>query len=114
MQLDPACALKHGIYAVRVGLDGRVHDGVANFGRRPTFGDGAPLLEVHLFDFSGELYGRTLDVAFIGWIRAELRFDGIEDLIRHMDDDSRLARAVLARAGDVFPPIGPLVEANSE
>jgi riboflavin kinase / FMN adenylyltransferase len=105
MRLDPACGLKHGIYAVRVGLDGRVYDGVANFGRRPTFGDGAPLLEVHLFDFSDELYGRTLDVAFIGWIRAELRFDGIEELIRHMDDDSRLARAVLARAGDVFPPI---------
>jgi len=106
LKLDPACGLKHGIYAVRVGLDGRVHDGVANFGRRPTFGGGAPLLEAHLFDFSGELYGRTLDVAFIGWIRAEMRFDGIEDLIRHMDDDSRLARAVLARAGDAFPPIG--------
>jgi riboflavin kinase/FMN adenylyltransferase len=107
LQLDPACGLKHGIYAVRVGLDGRVHDGVANFGRRPTFGAGAPLLEVHLFDFSDDLYGRTLDIAFIGWIRAEMRFDGIEDLIRHMDDDSRLARAVLARAPDAFPPIGP-------
>ena len=107
LKLDPACGLKHGIYAVRVGLDGRVHDGVANFGRRPTFGGGAPLLEAHLFDFSGELYGRTLDIAFIGWIRAEMRFDGIEDLIRHMDDDSRLARAVLARAGDAFPPIAP-------
>ncbi|HEV2955519.1 MAG TPA: riboflavin kinase, partial [Xanthobacteraceae bacterium] len=74
----------------------------------PTFGAGAPLLEVHLFDFSDDLYGRTLDIAFIGWIRAEMRFDGIEDLIRHMDDDSRLARAVLARAPDAFPPIGRL------
>jgi riboflavin kinase/FMN adenylyltransferase len=108
LQLDPACGLKHGIYAVRVGLDGRIHDGVANFGRRPTFGAGAPLLEVHLFDFADDLYGRTLDIAFIGWIRAEMRFDGIEDLIRHMDDDSRLARAVLARAPDAFPPIGRL------
>jgi riboflavin kinase/FMN adenylyltransferase len=114
LQLDPACGLKHGIYAVRVGLDGRIHDGVANFGRRPTFGAGAPLLEVHLFDFSDDLYGRTLDIAFIGWIRAEMRFDGIEDLIRHMDDDSRLARAVLARAPDAFPPIGPSIEASSE
>jgi riboflavin kinase/FMN adenylyltransferase len=114
LRLDPACGLKHGIYAVRVGLDGRVHDGVASFGRRPTFGAGAPLLEVHLFDYSGELYGRPLDVAFIGWIRAEMRFDGIDDLIRHMDDDSRLARTVLARAPGAFPPIGPAVEANSE
>ena len=73
---------------------------------RPTVtASGKAVLEVHLFDFSGELYGRTLDVAFIGWIRAELRFEGIEELIRHMDDDSRLARAVLARAGDAFPPI---------
>jgi riboflavin kinase / FMN adenylyltransferase len=111
MQLDPACGLKHGIYAVRVGLDGRVHDGVASFGRRPTFGGGAPLLEVYLFDFAGDLYGRALDVAFIGWIRAEMRFDSSAELIRHMDDDSRLARAVLARAPDVFPPIGPMIAA---
>src|ERR1051326_8116568 len=85
---DRGWSLKQAIFAGRVGLDGRIHDGVANFGRRPTFGDGAPLLEVHLFDFSDELYGRTLDVAFIGWIRAELRLEGIADLIRHMDDDS--------------------------
>ena len=110
MRLDPACGLKHGIYAVRVGLDGRIHDGVASFGRRPTFGAGAPLLEVHLFDFSADLYGRSLDVAFIGWIRAEMRFDSSAELVRHMDDDSRLARAVLARAPDAFPPIGPPVE----
>ena len=74
MQLDPASGLKHGIYAVRVGLDGRILDGVANYGRRPTFGEGAPLLEVHVFDYSGDLYGRALDVAFIGWIRAEMRY----------------------------------------
>jgi riboflavin kinase / FMN adenylyltransferase len=107
LQLDPACGLKQGIYAVRAGLDGRILDGVASFGRRPTFGAGAPLLEVHLFDYSGDLYGRALDIAFIGWIRAEMRFDGIDELIRHMDDDSRLARTVLARAPDAFPPIGP-------
>jgi len=110
MQLDPASALKHGIYAVRVGLDGRILDGVANFGRRPTFGGGAPLLEVHAFDYAGDLYGRALDVAFIGWIRAEMRFDSSAELIRHMDDDSRLARTVLARAPGVFPPIGAPVE----
>ncbi len=108
LRLDPACNLKHGIYAVRVDMHGKRHDGVASFGRRPTFDNGAPLLEVHLFDFAGDLYGVSLDVAFIGWIRPELKFDSVEDLVRRMDDDSRLARAALARAGDTFPPFGPL------
>ena len=77
IRLDPACGLKHGIYAVRVGVGGTRYDGVASFGVRPMFDNGAPLLEVFLFDFAGELYGQTIDVAFIGWIcaRAEVRLD---------------------------------------
>jgi riboflavin kinase / FMN adenylyltransferase len=106
LRLDPACGLKHGIYAVRAGIDGRIHDGVASFGRRPTFDDGAPLLEVHLFDFAGDLYGSAIDVAFIGWIRTELRFDSVEALIAHMNEDSRLARAILARSPNAFPMLG--------
>jgi riboflavin kinase / FMN adenylyltransferase len=94
--LDPAIALRHGIYAVRATVDGRTHAGVASFGRRPTFDDGAPRLEVHLFDFTGDLYGKVMDVAFRGWIRPELKFDGVEPLIRQMDEDSRMARALLA------------------
>ena len=100
LRLDPDCGLKHGIYAVRVGIGGRTHDGVASFGRRPTFDNGAPLLEVHLFDFSGDLYGAAIDVVFIGWIRAELKFASSDDLIRRMNEDSRLARLALARAGN--------------
>jgi len=69
IRLDNHCGLKHGIYAVRVGRGELRYDGVASFGRRPTFDNGAPLLEVFLFDFSGDLYGATLDVAFIGFIR---------------------------------------------
>ena len=57
LRLDPACGLKHGIYAVRVGVGGMRYDGVASFGGRPMFDDGAPLLEVFLFDFDGDLYG---------------------------------------------------------
>ena len=106
LKLDPACGLKHGIYAVRCGLDGRRYDGVASFGRRPTFDNGAPLLEVFLFDFAGDLYGRVLDVAFIGWLRGEARFDGIEPLKRQMRDDAAQARAVLARSPDAFPRLG--------
>jgi riboflavin kinase/FMN adenylyltransferase len=103
--LDPACALAHGIYAVRVLAKGAVHDGVASFGRRPTFGEGAPLLEIYLFDFSGDLYGEEVATAFIGWIRPELKFDAVGDLVQRMDEDGRLARDKLAHAGGVFPPI---------
>ena len=108
IRLDPACGLKHGIYAVRVGLDGQRIEGVASFGRRPTFDNGAPLLEVFLFDFAGDLYGRTLDVAFIGWIRPEEKFDGIDALVAQMQADSERARDALARSGDAFPALGPI------
>ena len=114
MRLDKTCGLKHGIYAVRVGfgqgseegIDQMRFDGVASFGRRPTFDNGAPLLEVFLFDFKGDLYGKVLDVAFISFIRDELKFDTIEALIRQMDDDSVRARAALAAAPDAFPKLG--------
>jgi riboflavin kinase/FMN adenylyltransferase len=108
MKLDRNCGLKHGIYAVRVGHGGRLYDGVASFGRRPTFDNGAPLLEVFLFDFEGDLYGATLDVAFIAFIRDELKFEGIEALVRQMDDDSAKARAALAAAPDAFPKLGEI------
>src|SRR5207248_4451875 len=52
---DPSCRLKHGIYAVTMNVDGVTYGGVASFGRRPTFDHGAPLLEVYLFDFDGDL-----------------------------------------------------------
>jgi len=105
LRLDPACGLRHGVYAVRVALDGRRHDGVANFGRRPMFDTGAVLLEVFLFDFSGDLYGRSIDVAFIDWIREEKLFGSVAELIGAMEVDADRARAALERAGGVFPPI---------
>jgi riboflavin kinase/FMN adenylyltransferase len=53
-------------------------------------------LETHLFDFSGDLYGQTADVAFVGWIRPEARFDDVPSLIRQMDADSAVARVALS------------------
>ncbi|MCP1972514.1 bifunctional riboflavin kinase/FAD synthetase [Bradyrhizobium elkanii] len=106
IRLDKHCGLKHGIYAVRVGNGSQRFDGIASYGRRPTFDNGAPLLEVFLFDFKGDLYDAVLDVAFIGFIREELKFDTIEALIRQMDDDSAKARALLAAAPDAFPQLG--------
>jgi riboflavin kinase/FMN adenylyltransferase len=108
IRLDPDCGLKHGIYAVRVAIGGTHHDGVASFGRRPTFDNGAPLLETFVFDFKGDLYGQTLDIAFIGFIREELKFDGIGALIQQMDDDSAKARALLAAAPTAFPVLGEI------
>jgi riboflavin kinase / FMN adenylyltransferase len=105
LRLDAGCGLRHGVYAVRVAYDGRRYDGVANFGRRPMFDTGAVLLEVFLFDFAGDLYGRTIDVAFIDWIREEKVFGAVEELKRAMAEDARSARAALARAGNAFPPI---------
>ena len=99
----PACtALRHGIYAVRLREpDGTLHDGVASFGRRPTVeDDGLPLLETFLFDFSGDLYGKTCTVSFFGFLRPELKFDGLEPLVAQMQRDSDEARALLS---DVRP-----------
>jgi len=99
--LGADCRLRHGVYAVRLQrADGTVHDGVASYGRRPTFDDGAPLLEVNLFDFSGDLYGETLAVSFVGWIRPELKFDSAAALVAEIGRDAETARAILAAAGE--------------
>lgn len=106
VRLDPDCALKHGIYAVRVGVGERRYDGVASFGRRPMFDQGTVLLEAFLFDFAGDLYGEMIDVAFVEWIRPERTFASVEDLVRRMNEDAKLARAALAAAPDAFPRLG--------
>src|SRR4029079_14942729 len=106
LRLGADCGLKHGVYAVRIGVGGARYDGVATFGRRPMFDTGAILLEIFLFDFSGDLYGAALACAFIGWIRPEMNFDSVDDLIRRMDQDCSQARHLLARAPDAFPVLG--------
>jgi riboflavin kinase/FMN adenylyltransferase len=108
IRLDNNCGLKHGIYAVRVGRGDERIEGVASFGRRPTFDNGAPLLEIFLFDFKADIYGEVLDVAFIGFIREELKFESVEALVTRMDDDARTARAQLAAAPNAFPKLGTI------
>jgi riboflavin kinase/FMN adenylyltransferase len=86
---------RYGIYAVRVTLDdGSEHPGVASFGVRPTFEPAVELLEAHLFDFDGDLYGQTIEVALHAYIREEKRFDGIEPLIAQMKEDEARARRI--------------------
>ncbi|RSV18512.1 bifunctional riboflavin kinase/FAD synthetase [Sphingomonas sp. ABOLG] len=88
----------YGIYAVRVTLeDGRVVDGAANLGIRPSFDPPKELLEPYLFDFSGDLYGQTIDVALIDYLRPEAKFDSLEALKAQMAADCDRARELLAR-----------------
>jgi riboflavin kinase/FMN adenylyltransferase len=89
--------LGHGIYAVRVWLDGRAYDGAAYLGTRPTFDDGAPVLEVFLLDFDADLYGRELEVEFVDFIRADRRFRSEQELVAQMDQDVAKVQAVLAK-----------------
>lgn len=88
-----------GVYAVRAGVpqDGRIvwYDGVANLGLRPTVGGEKLLLESHLFDFSGDLYGQHLRVALVDFLRPEKKFDSFDALRAQIDDDARQARQLL-------------------
>jgi riboflavin kinase/FMN adenylyltransferase len=86
-----------GVYAVRVALDGRTWKGVANIGYRPTVtgGDAERKLEVHLFEFTGDLYGRDLDVDFIRFLRGEQKFSGLEALKAQIASDVAQAHQVL-------------------
>jgi len=93
--LAPTNRLAHGIYAVIARLDGRAFPAVASFGTRPTVDNGPPLLEVHLLDFDGDLYGREMEVEFVERIRDELKFDSIPALVAEMERDKARARAIL-------------------
>lgn len=91
---------KFGVYAVRAAFAGDAapvwHDGVANLGIRPTFGKMAPTLEVHLFDFSGDLYDQVLRVQFARFLRPEQKFAGLEALKAQIAADAAAARGLLA------------------
>lgn len=99
IRLGADCRLAHGVAAVTFAVDGTVHHGVASYGRRPQFDNGAPLLETFLFDYSGSLYGKTATVTFVSWLRPEARFESVEALVEQMNRDSAEARAVLAAVG---------------
>ncbi len=98
---DGLCWPAAGVYAVQVDVgEGRLHPGVANIGWRPTFGgrpgEGREVLEVHLFDFSGNLYGRALRVAFVARLREERRFPSAAALRAQVAEDAAAARRLLA------------------
>jgi len=90
---------KFGIYAVRAVIDGERRDGVASLGIRPTFNQTDVKLEVYLFDFAGDLYGRSMRVEFHNFLRPELKYEGPEPLKRQIAADVEAARAMLAAKG---------------
>jgi riboflavin kinase/FMN adenylyltransferase len=93
LSLDRYLRPRFGIYAVRGMLPGgRIVDGAANLGIRPTFEPPKELLEPYFFDFSGDLYGQTIEVALISFLRPEARFDSIEALQAQMERDCDEAR----------------------
>jgi riboflavin kinase/FMN adenylyltransferase len=71
--------------------------GVASLGVRPTVDGTEPLLEAHLFDFDGDLYGRRIAVEFVAKLRDEEKFDDLDALVRQMDLDAHAARAILGQ-----------------
>lgn len=86
-----------GVYAVTVTVGDERYGGVANLGVRPTFEPGSAPLEVHLFDFDGELYGTEIRVGLLAHLRAERKFDGVDALVTQIRKDAEAARAVLSR-----------------
>ena len=89
---------RHGVYAVRARLAGESdwRGGVANFGRTPTTGIRDPLLETVIFDFDGDIYGQQLEVALVRYLRPELKFDSLDEMIVQMDKDVVAAKDHLA------------------
>ncbi len=107
MHLGHCLAPAYGVYAVRVNIldnapnkSGVIvarHDGVANFGIRPMYQVNVPLMETHLFDFSGDLYGKYLSVELVRYIRPEAKFDSLDALIAQIAADAAKARKILAK-----------------
>jgi len=84
-----------GVYAVLVTFNNKIYKGVANLGTKPTFNGNDIVLEIHLFDFSGNLYGQKLEVSFIQNLRSEIKFDKPEDLVKQVQRDLHNAKEIL-------------------
>ena len=97
LELPPEKALPLGVFAVRADTPHGTFGGMANVGPRPSFPEGAPRLEAHLFDFAGDLYDAALQVRFLTRLRGQRRFDGLDDLKAQLDADRAAARRALAQ-----------------
>lgn len=103
VMLEPGQDLHHGIFAARVLYEGHRFDAAAYLGRRPTFDNGIAKLEVYLFEFNDNLYGREINVQLIDFIRPDQSFENAEALVAQMDDDCAKAREILAKVKSYDP-----------
>jgi riboflavin kinase/FMN adenylyltransferase len=87
----------NGVYATIMTIDGVVHGGVTNIGMRPTFGETTPTIETHVLDYSGDLYGQTVRLAFVQRLRDERRFEDVDALRAQIDADKRRAERLFTR-----------------
>jgi riboflavin kinase / FMN adenylyltransferase len=87
--------LNRGVYAVRVKVDDRLFGGMANIGIRPTLDQHDLTIEAHLFDFSDEIYGKTITIFFYDFIREEKKFSGLEELKAQLAKDKIRIQAIL-------------------
>lgn len=97
---DKALVPADGIYAVRVLLAGKRLDGVLNIGWNPTFADAKRSVEVHILDFHGNIYGKSIEILFVDRLRDEARFESPEELTAQIERDTVRARAILTGNGE--------------
>ncbi|MCH3958961.1 MAG: bifunctional riboflavin kinase/FAD synthetase [Selenomonas sp.] len=90
---DERVMLPNGVYAARVIYEGKHYDGLANIGNNPTFEGCNHRLEVNIQDFSQDIYDKVLEVRFLARLRDEVKFDGVEQLVRQMRKDKEKARS---------------------
>ena len=88
----------YGVYAVKINIENKVHNGMLNIGTRPTFNNNADnrSIEVNIFDFNDNIYGKEITLEFVGKIRDEQKFDGIESLVAQLHKDKKMALNVLS------------------
>lgn len=84
-----------GVYAAWLALDGQRYGCMVNIGRHPTVPDGKPTVEAHIFDFDGDIYGRSLQVETVAYLRPEVRFPSLDALKAQLAQDGLRAREIL-------------------
>lgn len=86
----------NGVYCSRAVVDGKIYGAMSNLGCRPSVDGQSRLLETHIFDFHGDIYGKMIEVRLLSKIRDEKRFDSIEELRRQLEHDADMCRTALA------------------
>ena len=84
-----------GVYAVKVKVSGALYNGIANVGYAPTFGRNEFMVEVHIFCFSQDIYGKSIEILFVDFLREERKFDSVEQLVGQIRKDIEKAKEIL-------------------